>query len=82
MTKVLVGIRDGKRVINWPAVLLVSLLVGLVGGGSGAVTWFLLTKELRVVTILFALALSIGWVGGMAIRDYYKLPHEQLRNLD
>jgi hypothetical protein len=27
-------------------------------------------------------AVSIGWVGGMAIRDYYKLPHEQLRNLD
>jgi hypothetical protein len=78
MTRVLVGVRGGRRVINWRAVLLVGLVVGLVGGGAGAAMWFLLTKEFRVSTVLFAFALSVGWVAGTAVRDYFRLPPEQL----
>jgi hypothetical protein len=80
--RVLVGRRDGKRVINWPVVLLLGLMVGFVSGGAGAATWFLLTKQFSLFAVVFPLFLSIGWFWGVAIRSGFSVPIEQLPSLD
>jgi hypothetical protein len=79
--RILVGRRNGKRVINWPVVVSLALLVGAVAGGSGAATWFLLTKEWSTFALLFPLFLSIGWFVGTAIPSGFSVPIEQLPSL-
>src|SRR5205809_7934503 len=67
--RVLVGTRRGKRVINWPVVFLLGLIVGVVSGASGAGTWFLLTKEFSLFAVVFPVFLAVGWLWGTAIRS-------------
>jgi hypothetical protein len=82
MRRVLVGKRNGKRVINWPSVLLVGLIVGLVSGASGAVTWFVLTGEFDLFAVVLPLFLFVGFFLGYAIRTGMSTPVEQLTDLD
>ena len=80
--RVLVGSRNGKRVINWPVVLLLGLIVGVVSGASGAGTWFLLTKEFSLFAVAFPVLLLVGWFLCDAIRHGFSVPIEQLPSLD
>ena len=80
--RVLVGTRNGKRVINWPVVFLLGLIVGVVSGTSGAGTWFLLTKEFSLSAVVFPVVLFVGGFSGTAIRRGFSVPIEQLPSLD
>ena len=80
--KVLVGSRNGKRVINWPVVLMLGLVVGVVTGASAAGMWFLLTKQFSLSSILLAVPLVVGVFLGTAIRRGFSLQLEQLPVLD
>jgi hypothetical protein len=82
MRRVLVGKCGGKRVINWPGVLLAGLIVGLVSGASGGATWFLLTGEFDPFAIVLPVFLFVGFFLGNAIRTGMSTPLEQLTNLD
>ena len=80
--RVLVGTRRGRRVVNWPVVLLLGVIVGVVSGASGAVTWFLLTREFSLFAVVFPVFLAVGWFWGTAIRKGFSVPIEQLPDLD
>ena len=80
--RVLVGTRNGKRVINWPVVFLLGLIVGVVSGASGAGTWFLLTKEFSLFAVVLPVVLFVSWFSGTAIRRGFSVPIEQLPSLD
>jgi len=82
MRKVLVGIRKGKPVINWPAVLLVGLIGGMVAGAACAAAWFLLTREFSLPALVFPVALFVGYFVGEAIRTRFWVPPEQLTSLE
>jgi hypothetical protein len=82
MKRNLLRTRDGKHFINWPAVLLASLLVSAAGGGAAALVWFLLTKELSLMAIIFPAALSLGWFVGTAIRQAYFVTSDPVPLLD
>lgn len=82
MKRILVGTRNGKPVINWPAVLVVALVVGIVVGAAWIATWYFLTQELRLPAMLFSVALSVGYFVGEAIRTRYTKPVERLTPLD
>ena len=80
--RVLVGSRNGKRVINRPIVLLLGLLVGVIAGASAAGIWFLLTKQFSLSAVLVAVPLFVGVFLGTAIRRAFSVPLEQLPVLD
>lgn len=80
--RVLVGKRDGKRVINWPVILMLGLVVGFVSGGTGAATWYFLTNEFSLFVVVLPVFLAIGWFSGTAIRSGFSVPIEQLPSLD
>jgi hypothetical protein len=82
MKRNLVISRGGKRFINWPAVLLASLLVGAAGGGASALIWFLLMKDFSLMTIILPAALSLGWFIGTAVRQAYFGASEAVPLLD
>jgi hypothetical protein len=82
MKRNLVSTRGGKHVINWPAVLLASLIVGAAGGGAAALMWFLLMKEFSLMAIIVSAALSLGWFVGTAVRQAYISPSEPVPLLD
>jgi hypothetical protein len=80
--RVLVGRRNGKRVINWPVVFLLGLIVGVVSGASGAGTWFLLTNEFSLFAVVLPVLLFVGWFWGSAIRKGFSVPIGRLPSLD
>lgn len=80
--RILVGTRNGKRTINWPMILSLGLMVGVVAGASGVGTWFLLTNEFSLFAVVFPVFMSIGWFWGTAIRRSFLIPIEQLPSLD
>ena len=82
MKRNLVSTRGGKRFINWPVVLLVSLIVGAAGGGAAALLWFLLKQDFSLMSIIVPAALSLGWFVGTAARQAYFVPSEPVPLLD
>jgi len=82
MKRNLLVTRGGKHVINWPGVLLASLIVGAAGGGAAALIWFLLMKEFSLMAIIVPAALSLGWFVGTAVRQAYFLTSESAPLLD
>jgi len=80
--RILVGTRNGKRVLNWPVVLLLGMIVGVVTGASGAGTWFLLTKEFSLSALVLPVFLFLGLFWGTAIRRGFSVPIEQLPSSD
>jgi hypothetical protein len=80
--RILVGARNGKAVINWPVVLALGLIVGIVAGAACAGVWFLLTREFSVPALIFPVAASLGFFAGEAIRIRLLVPVEQLTRLD
>src|SRR5687767_7679833 len=78
----LVTVRGDKRTINWPVVLLVSLIVGAASGGAATLLWFLLLKEFSFMAIIIPAALSLGWCVGTAARQTYISPREPAPSLD
>lgn len=80
--RILVGRRNGKRVINWRVVFLLGLIVGVVSGASGAGTWFLLTKEFSLFAVVLPVFLFVGWFSGTAIQKGFSVPIAQLPSLD
>lgn len=80
--RVVVGTRNGKRVINWPVVLCLGQIVGLVSGVSAAGTWYVLTGEFSLMSVIAPVFLATGWFWGTAIRSGYSVPVEQLTSLD
>jgi hypothetical protein len=77
-----VGLRRGKRAINWPAVLGLGLAVGLVSGGSGAATWYLLTREFSLAATIAPVFLCVGFFLGTGLRKAFLVPPHQLPPLD
>jgi hypothetical protein len=55
---------------------------GAVAGTAAAGTWFLLTQEFSLPTLIFAVPLSLGYFIGEAVRTRYSVPAEQLTALD
>lgn len=82
MKRMLVGTRQGKPVINWPAGLFIALVVGTVAGSSGAGMWFLLTQEFSWSALVLPLPLALGYFAGLAIRERCRVPAHQLAALD
>ena len=82
MKRNLVSTREGKRFINWPVVLLVSLIVGAAGGGASALMWFLLMKDFSLMSIIVPAALSLGWFVGTAVRQTYFVTSKPVPLLD
>ena len=80
--RVLVGSLNGQRVINWPVVLLMGVVVGVVTGASAAGMWFVLTREFHLSSVLLAVPLFVGVFLGTAIRRGFAVPVEQLPVLD
>ena len=80
--RVLVGRRNGKRVVNWPVVLLLGVIVGVVGGASGGATWFLLTKKFSMFAVFLPVVLFVGCFLGNALRSGSSVPIDQLPSLD
>jgi hypothetical protein len=80
--RVLVGSRNGKRVINWPIVLWLGLVVGVVSGASAGGIWFLLTKQFSLSSVFLAVPLFVGVFLGTAVRRRFTVPVEQLPVLD
>jgi len=74
--RILVGTRNGKRVLNWPVVLLLGMIVGVVTG------WFLLTKEFSLSALVLPVFLFLGLFWGTAIRRGFSVPIEQLPSSD
>jgi hypothetical protein len=68
--------RSGRYVSNWPAVLVIGLIVGLVAGVGYATTRLLLGGGFSFISILFAVALSIGVFAALSIRKCYMLQPE------
>ena len=65
--------RSGRYVCNWPAVFLIGLIVGLVAGLGYATTRFLLAGHFSFVSVLFAVALSIGTFTALGMRKCHML---------
>lgn len=82
MKRNLVSTRGAKRFINWPVVLLASVIAGAAGGGAAALMWFLLMKEFSLMAIIVPAALSLGWFVGTAARQAYFVPSEPVPLLD
>jgi hypothetical protein len=82
MKRNLVTTRGGKHFINWPAVLLASLIVGAAGGGAAALICFLLWKEFSLMAIIIPAALSLGWFVGAAARQAYLVTSDPVPLLD
>jgi hypothetical protein len=80
--RVIVGRRNGKRAINWPVVLVLGGIVGVVSGAAGGVTWFLLAKQFNVFAVLLPVVLFPGWFCGIALRRGWSVPIDQLPSLD
>ncbi len=68
--------RGGRYVSNWPVVIVIGLIVGVVAGGGYATTRLLMGAEFRFVSIVFAVFLSIGFFAGLSIRKCYMLQPE------
>ena len=68
--------RSGRYVSNWPLVILIGLIVGLVAGVGYATTRLLMGGEFRFVSIVFAVFLSIGFFAGLSMRKCYMLQPE------
>ncbi len=78
---VVVGTRNNQRVIHWPGVLQVSLIIGSISGAGAAVMSFLLTQALNPDYIITAVCLtSLILVGG--IGQAWTLPPDKLTRLD
>jgi hypothetical protein len=82
VNRALVGLRRGKPVINWPAVLLVGFVVGAVVGAVGSATWWLLTGEFRFEALVFPIPMAVGYFIGEAVRIRYRMPADELTVLD
>lgn len=76
------GAPPRKRVINWPTVLGLGLLAGLVSGCSAAATWFLLTGGFSLFATVAPAFLCVGMYLGTGIRKALLVPSHQLPPLD
>jgi hypothetical protein len=68
--------RSGRYVSNWPAVFLLGLIAGLVAGIGYAATRYMMSGQFSFISILFAIALGIGFFAGMSLRKCYMLQPE------
>ena len=80
--RIMAGRRNGKRVVNWPIVLLLGEVDGVVSGASGGATWFLLTKKFSIFAVFLPVVLFVGWFLGIALRSGASVPIDQLPSLD
>lgn len=82
MNRGLVGLRRGKRALNWPVVLWLGLLSALVSGCSAAAMWFLLTKESSLAATVAPMPFCVGLYLGTGLRKAFLVPPHQLPSLD
>ena len=73
MRRELAMYRSGRYVSNWPAVFLLGLIVGLIGGIPYAAIRYMISGQFRFITILFAVALGIAFFAAMSVRKCYML---------
>ena len=76
MRRELAVYRSGRYVSNWPTVFLLGLITGLVGGIFYAAMRYMLSGQFSFISILFAIALGIGFFAGMSLRKCYMLQPE------
>ena len=76
MRKELAVYRSGRYVSNWPAVFLLGLITGLVGGISYAAIRYMLSGHFSFISILFAIALGIGFFAALSLRRCHMLQPE------
>ncbi len=67
MKRILVGIRNGRAVTNWPAVALFGLVVGTAAGAGLTATWYLLTGEFSLTSSVLPIPFAIGFFAGEAV---------------
>ncbi len=82
MQVVLVGARNGRRVVRWQGIMIVSLFVFVVGGGVATLTSFLLLREFNLVAVLFPVLIVLGALLVTGIRRGLACSVEQLPRLD
>jgi hypothetical protein len=82
MNRALLGLRLGKRVINWPTVFVLGLLAVLVSGCSAAATWFLLTGGFNLAATIAPVFVCVALYLGTGIRKALLVPSHQLPPLD
>ena len=82
MNRELLGLRLGKRVVNWPAVLVLGVLAALVSGCSAAAMWFLLTGGFNLAATIAPVFVCVALYLGTEIRKSLLVPSHQLPPLD
>lgn len=80
MKVILVGNRHGNAVINWPGVLAVSGIVAAISL-AGASVFMLATSWFSPLTLILAVAITVGAVVGLGIQRSLQLPIDQLTPL-
>ena len=76
MRRELAVYRSGRYVSNWPTVFLLGLITGLIVGIPYAAIRYMMSGQFSFITILFAVALGIGFFAGMSLRKCYMLQPE------
>ena len=76
MRRELAVYRSGRYVSNWPAVFLLGLIIGLVFGMLYAAIRYMMSGRFSFITILFAIALGIGFFAVLSLRKCYMLQPE------
>jgi len=78
---VLVGKRNGKRVVKWTNLIVLSYVLSMtVGLGSGAVYYFL-AGQWRHFPVLYGIGVGLGVIG-FGLISGLKTPIANLRSLD
>ena len=77
---IIVGRRDGKRVIRWPAVITLGITISLIMGLGASGVYYLLSGRWSPVVILYIGLMGIGGVA-VGVYDGLKTAPEELTEL-
>ena len=77
---IIVGRRDGKRVIRWPAVITLGITISLITGLGASGVYYLLSGRWSPIVILYAGLMGIGGVA-VGVYDGLKTAPEELTEL-
>jgi hypothetical protein len=82
MKLVLVGTRKGEPVVNWPGIIVTSLLISAVSVGGSILMYFLLTGTFGAGGALLSIMMIHLFIMIPSIYRGLRLPPDQLHRLD
>ena len=82
MKLVLVGTRKGEPVVNWPGIIVTSLLISAVSVGGSILVYFLLTGTFGAGGALLSIMMIHLFIMIPSIYRGLRLPPDQLHRLD